>query len=164
MNAFEKSEVIKASLRKGFRDGSSKMAKRRCYGYDIASDGALVINSEEAKVVVWIFEQYKVGKSLGKIAAGLEQQGILSPTGKPKWNREAIDKLLSNEKYTGRVLLQKTISTGAVQIENDGLMERDLHTETHEASISDEMFEAVQQEKLRRSKSSENTLSITQHF
>ena len=54
MNAFEKSEAIKASLRKGFRDGSSKMAKRRCYGYDVASDGALVINSEEAKVVVWI--------------------------------------------------------------------------------------------------------------
>ena len=158
MNAFEKSEAIKASLRKGFRDGSSKMAKRRCYGYDVASDGALVINSEEAKVVVWIFEQYKVGKSLGKIAAGLEQQGILSPTGKPKWNREA------NEKYTGRVLLQKTISTGAVQIENDGLMDRYLHTGTHEAIVSDEMFEAVQQEKLRRSKSSENTLSIKQHF
>lgn len=112
MNAFEKSEAIKASLRKGFQDGSSKMAKRRCYGYDVASDGTLVINPEEAKVVVWIFEQYKVGKSLGKIAAGLEQQGILSPTGKPKWNRETIDKLLSNEKYTGRVLLQKTISTG----------------------------------------------------
>lgn len=164
MNAFEKSEAIKASLRKGFRDGSSKMAKRRCYGYDVVSDGALVINSEEAKVVVWIFEQYKVGKSLGKIAAGLEQQGILSPTGKPKWNREAIDKLLSNEKYTGRVLLQKTISTGAVQIENDGLMDRYLHTGTHEVIISDEMFEAVQQEKLRRSKSSENTLSIKQHF
>ena len=164
MNAFEKSEAIKASLRKGFRDGSSKMAKRRCYGYDVVSDGALVINSEEAKVVVWIFEQYKVRKSLGKIAAGLEQQGILSPTGKPKWNREAIDKLLSNEKYTGRVLLQKTISTGAVQIENDGLMDRYLHTGTHEVIISDEMFEAVQQEKLRRSKSSENTLSIKQHF
>ena len=44
--------------------------------------------------------------------------------GRPKWNREAIDKLLSNEKYTGRVLLQKTVSTGAVQIENNGLMER----------------------------------------
>ena len=36
MNAFEKSEAIKeikASLRKGFQDGSSKMAKRRCYGF-----------------------------------------------------------------------------------------------------------------------------------
>ena len=68
------------------------------------------------------------------------QQGILSPTGRPKWNREAIDKLLSNEKYTGRVLLQKTISTGAVQIENNGLMDRFLYTGTHEAIISDEMF------------------------
>lgn len=95
---------------------------------------------------------------------GIESKNILSPTGKPKWNREAIDKLLSNEKYTGRVLLQKTISTGAVQIENDGLMDRYLHTGTHEAIISDEMFEAVQQEKLRRSKSSENTLPIKQHF
>ena len=36
-----------------------------------------------------------------------EQQGILSPTGKPRWNREAINKLLSNEKYTGRVLLEE---------------------------------------------------------
>ena len=164
MNAFEKSEAIKASLRKGFQDGSSKMAKRRCYGYDVASDGTLVINPEEAKVVTWIFEQYKTGKSLGRIAAGLERQGILSPAGKPKWNREAIDKLLSNEKYTGRVLLQKTISTGAVQIENNGLMDRYLYTDSHEAIISDEMFVAVQQEKLHRSKSSENTLSMKQYF
>lgn len=71
---------------------------------------------------------------------------------KPRWNREAINKLLSNEKYTGRVLLQKTVSSGAVQIENDGRMERYLHTGTHEAIISDEMFMAVQKEKLRRSK------------
>lgn len=140
------------------------MVRRRCHGYDVASDGTLVINPEEAKVVTWIFEEYKAGKSLGKIVVGLEQQGILSPTGKPKWNREAIDKLLSNEKYTGRVLLQKTISTGAVQIENDGLMDRYLHTGTHEAIISDEMFETVQQEKFRRSKFSENTLSYETAF
>ena len=140
------------------------MVRRRCYGYYVASDGTLVINPEEAKVVTWIFEEYKARKSLGKIVVGLEQQGILSPTGKPKWNREAIDKLLSNEKYTGRVLLQKTISTGAVQIENDGLMDRYLHTGTHEAIISDEMFETVQQEKFRRSKFSENTLSYETAF
>lgn len=55
----------------------------------------------------WIFERYLAGDSLGEIAAGLAKHGILSSTGKPRWNREAIDKLLSNEKYTGRVLLQK---------------------------------------------------------
>ena len=103
-------------------------------------------------MVSWIFEQYLAGNSLGKIAAGLERQGILSPTGRSRWNREAIDKLLSNEKYIGRVLHQKTVSTGAVQIENDGLMERYLYTGTHEAIISDEMFMVVQQEKLNRSK------------
>ena len=98
--------------------------------------------------------------SLGKIAAGLEKQGIPSPTGKPKWNREAIDKLLSNEKYTGRVLLQKTISTGASQIENDDLMARYLYTNTHEAIISDKVFTAVQQEKLIRSKEPQNHVAM----
>ena len=152
MNVIQKSEAIKAGLREGFQNGSSKMAKRKCYGYDVGPDGELEINPKEAQMVCWIFEQYLAGNSLGKIAAGLEGQDIPSPTGRPRWNREAIDKLLSNEKYTGRVLLQKTVSTGAVQIENDGLMDRYLYTGTHEAIISDEMFMAVQQEKLNRSK------------
>ena len=67
------------------------------------------------------FERYLSNDSLEKIASGLEKQRILSPTGRLKWNHEAIAKLLSNEKYTGRVMLQKTISTGAVQTDNDGL-------------------------------------------
>ncbi len=164
MNTIQKSEAIKNGLRKRFQDGSSKVAKRRCYGYELGSDGELAVNPDEAKVVCWIFEQYLAGDSLGKIAAGLERQGIPSLTGRPKWNREAIDKLLSNEKYTGRVLLQKTISTGAVQIENDGLMDRYLYTDTHEAIISDEMFMAVQQEKLSRSKEPQRQISMMHAF
>lgn len=152
MNFFQKSESIKAGLRKSFQDGNSKMAKRKCYGYNVDSHGDLIIDPEEARAVQWIFEEYAEGKSLGKIADGLEEQGIPSPTGNPKWNREAIDKLLSNEKYTGRVLLQKTVSIGAVQIENDGLMDRYLYTGSHEAIISDPLFRLVQQEKQSRSK------------
>ena len=164
MNVIQKSEAIKAGLRKGFQDGSSKMARRKCYGYEVGLNGDLTVNPDEAQVVRWIFERYLAGDSLGKIAAGLERQGILSPTGKPRWNREAIDKLLSNEKYTGRVMLQKTISTGAVQIENDGLMERYLYTDAHEAIISDEMFMAVQQEKLSRSKEPQNQVAMKLTF
>ena len=158
MNTTQKSEAIKAGLRKGFLDGGSKMAKRKCYGYIVNPEGKLVIDSDEAKVVVWIFEQYLAGDSLGKIATGLERQGIPSPTGKAKWNREALNKLLSNEKYTGRVLLQKTVSTGAAQIENNGLMERYLYTDIHEAIISDESFLAVQREKQQRSKIPEQSI------
>ena len=164
MNSFEKSESIKTSLRQGFQDGSSKMARRKCYGYIVGSNGQLVINSDEAQIVRWIYERYLAGDSLGKIAAGLERQGIPSPTGKSKWNREAIDKLLSNEKYTGRVLLQKTISTGASQIENGGLMDRYLYTDTHEAIISDEMFMAVQQEKLIRTQNPEKVIAMNLIF
>lgn len=164
MNVIQKSDAIKASLRKGFQDGSSKMARRKCYGYTLSPNRKLEVDPGEANVVRWIFERYLSGDSLGKIAVGLETQGILSPTGKPRWNREAIDKLLSNEKYTGRVMLQKTISTGAAQIENDGLMDRYLYTGTHEAIISDEMFQAVQEEKQKRSNTPENKFAIGMTF
>ena len=53
-------------------------------------------------------------------------------------------------------MLQKTINTRAVQIENNGLMDRYLYTDTHEAIVSDEMFMAVQQKKLSRSKEPQN--------
>jgi len=164
MNAIQKSEAIKAGLRKGFQDGSSKMARRKCYGYIVGADGELEINPDETKVVCWIFERYLAGDSLGRIAVGLEKRGVLSPTGKLKWNRETVDKLLSNEKYTERVLLQKTISTGATQIENDGLMERYFYTGTHEAIIFDEMFKAVQEEKQKRSNTLKNEFAIGMTF
>ncbi len=164
MNAIQKSQCIKAGLRSGFQDGSSKMAHRKCYGYTVGHNGELVVNPDEAKMVRWIFERYLAGDSLGKIAVGLEEQSIPSPTGRPKWSRETINKLLSNEKYTGRVLLQKTISTGAAQIENDGFMERYLYTGSHEAIISDEVFVAAQQEKLKRTINPENTITMSFTF
>lgn len=164
MNAIEKSESIRAGLQKGFQDGTSKIARRKCYGYNFGADGELTINPDEAAVVRWIFDRYLSGDSLGNIAAGLERQGILSPTGKPKWNREAINKLISNEKYTGRVLLQKTVSVGGFQMKNDGFMDRYLCTDFHEAIISDEMFQAVQQEKLSRAKDPEKTVAMNLTF
>ena len=160
LNIIEKSESIRVGLRKGFQDGTSKMAQRKCYGYDVGADSELVINPYEAAVIRWIFDQYLSGSSLGTIAVGLEKKGILSPTGKAKWNREALNKLLSNEKYTGRVLLQKTVSVGGSQIENNGLMDRYLYTDSHKAIISDEMFQKVQQAKLSRAKNPENMVDM----
>ena len=164
MNIIEKSESIRAGLRKGFQNGTSKMAQRKCYGYDTGPDGGLVINPDEAVVVRWIFERYLNGDSLGRIAAGLEEQGIPSPTGKPKWNREALNKLLSNEKYTGRVLLQKTISAGGSQIKNDGFMERYLYSDSHEAIISNEIFRDAQKKKLQRANQPKKELPIQLFF
>lgn len=84
----------------------------------------------------------------------------------PQISPNGIEKRSTNcsPRCTGRVLLQKTISTGAVQIENNGLMARYLYTDAHEAIISDEMFVAVQQEKLNRTKNPENMVAISPTF
>lgn len=155
MNRIEKSKAIRKGPQKGFQDGTSKMARRKCYGYDVTPDGLLVVNPAEAKIVRWIFERYHAGDSLGQIADALESKGVLSPSGKPRWSREAISKLLSNEKYTDRVLLQKTVRVGVTQIENDSFIERYLYGDNHEAIISDELFAAVQRQKQQRSKNQE---------
>jgi hypothetical protein len=130
-----KSEWITEGVCKSFQSADCKMANRRCYGYDTTSSGELIINEAELKVVRWIFERYIAGDSLGKIAAGLKNQNICSPSGKPKRNREAISKLLSNEKYTGSVLLQKTLSFCGAQFTNQGELAKVLIRNHHEAII-----------------------------
>ena len=146
-----KSSKIKKALRHGFLDGTSKLADRKCYGYNRTTDGSLIINQQEAEIVKWIFESYCGGNSLGKIAKALEEHGIPSPKGKGKWNREAISKLLSNEKYVRSVLLQKTMSEDGYQVKNQGELGRVLIRNHHPAIVTREVFEAVQRTKLERS-------------
>lgn len=148
-----KAEKITEGLRKSFQSTECKMANRACYGYNTQPDGELVINEAEAKVVRWIFDRYLAGDSFGKIAAGLEKQGTSSPTGKDKWNREAISKLLSNEKYTGSDLMQKTLCICGTQFKNDGELEQVLIRNHHDAIIPVHDFERVQETKNERAKS-----------
>nr|WP_314460545.1 recombinase family protein [uncultured Clostridium sp.] len=152
MTREDKSSKIKKALRQGFRDGFSKLADRKCYGYDRAIDGTLVINQEESEIEQWIFKSYRSGHSLGKIAKKLEERGTSSPTGQGKWNREAISKLLCNEKFIGSVLLQKMMSEDGYQVKNQGDLDRVLIRNHHFVIISIELFEAVQNVKVVRSK------------
>ena len=162
MKIMNKSLEIKTALRNQFKEGTSRMAKRVCYGYSQDENGDLIINEAEAKIVKWIFESYLSGYSLGRIANELYKNGIKSPAGRDKWNREAIDKLLSNEKYLGIVLLQKTFSIVGTQFENKGIRDKYLTRNSHSAIISIELFKKVQGAKVERgrgTKIGENTAS-----
>lgn len=160
LEVIKKSEKITEGLCKSFQSTECKMANRVCYGYNTRPDGELVIDEAEAKVVLWIFDRYLEGYSFGKIAAGLEKQSIPSPTGKARWNREAISKLLSNEKYTGSVLLQKTISFCGVQFKNEGELEQVLIRNRHEAIIEIQDFDRVRKIKSERAKSPEAGIKL----
>ncbi len=147
-----KSEQIRAGLQKSFRSGKSAKASTACYGYWVTPSGDLMINPTEAKNVVFIFERFANGDSLGKISDALTFMGIDSPTGKETWSREAISKLLSNEKYTGDVILGKTYVVDGVQVRSHDNSKQFLMRNHHPAIISHELFDVVQQEKQKRSR------------
>ena len=153
-----RSNSIKWSLKAGFKDGSSKLANRICYGYTHDENGNLVISSSEAETVRLIFQFYLDGHSLSGIVKELHTRGILSPTGKESWTPAAVDKLLSNEKYTGNVLLQKTYVPNVlkqIQVRNEEL-DKYLYEGNHIGIIDGETFSAVQEEKKRRSNKTVN--------
>ena len=70
------------------------------YGYLKDINGEIRINKEKAKTVLLIYHLYLEGLSLNRIAAYLFHEKIASPSGKDKWTVQAIDNLLSNQKYT----------------------------------------------------------------
>lgn len=80
------------------------------YGYTLIDRGTEIINEEEAKVVRLIKDLYLSGMGLQKIANYLNIHGIMRRSGKP-WNAMAVRYVLTNERYVGDALLQKTIST-----------------------------------------------------
>ena len=75
------------------------------YGY-VLNGEEIAIHEERADVVRSIFEYYLAGVSLGKIVDILFAEGIPSPRGHLKWTRAAVDKLLSNAKYTPIVSME----------------------------------------------------------
>ncbi|MEA4969134.1 MAG: recombinase family protein [Candidatus Pelethousia sp.] len=145
-----KGESIKAGIQKSFESGTSRIADKICYGYSKAPDGSLTINEKEARIVSFIFDRYLSGSSLGKIIDALAEKKALSPSGKDRWSRKAVDGLLSNEKYVGEVLLQKTVVRDGQQIKNTTDAQY-LLPDHHPAIISRKSFDAVQAEKARRS-------------
>ena len=132
-----KSEQIKAGLRKSFQTGESAKASTVCYGYKVTSEGKLVAYPTEAIIVFHIFERFADGDSLGKIAASLARMKVKSPTGK---------------EYVGDVILGKTQVQNGVQVKMVDHTSQTVINGHHEAIISRELFDIVQQEKAHRSR------------
>lgn len=149
-------EDRKWGVQKRIEDGTSEMYKRPCYGYRKTDDGVLVIDRQRAGIVREIFKSYLAGSSILGIKKELESKHILSPTGKETWPLRTIDLMLSNEKYTGTIILFKTVMVNypySIRRNNDGGAYRQQFCMTNgvDAIIDEETFKAVQEEKKRRS-------------
>ena len=145
-----RSRDIKWGIRRGFENGKVHLNHSQFLGYTKDKDGNLIIVEEEAKIVRLIFSLYLRGSGCRKIKKFLEEQGIRTVTGKTEWSTATIDRMLSNEKYAGMALLQKTYVEDPLthkQIKNDGEVPQYFVENSHEAIISVDVFEAVQYRK-----------------
>ncbi|MHC1731937.1 MAG: recombinase family protein [Bacteroidales bacterium] len=140
-------------IRRRFEQGKVTVNCTKFLGYDMAENGNLVINEKQAKIVRRIYKDYLDGKGPNWIARDLEKHGIPSWNGKVKWYDSTIRKILSNEKYKGDALLQKTYTVDFLtkkRVENNGEVPQYYVEESHPAIIDKEMWEAVQLEIERR--------------
>lgn len=104
----QKSEAIKAGIRYRMHEGIYKFAVQNTIGYYRDYTGTVKIEAAEAEIVHYIYDSFLEGASPQDIADALTQQGISSPKGMDRWRRGTIKGILSNEKYCGDVLYQKT--------------------------------------------------------
>ena len=148
------SENTTWGTRKKMADGRFTLAYSRFLGYDKGEDGQLVINPEQAKTVRLIFRLFLDGLSYKAICNELMKRGIPTPAGKKKWSHSTIVSILTNEKYKGDALLQKTyvsdFLTKATK-KNNGEIPQYYVENDHEAIIEPRIFDLVQAEKERRS-------------
>ena len=147
------SENVTWGQRKRFADGKVSMPYKCFLGYRRGEDGTPEVVPEEAEIVRRIYGMYLQGKAVGAIANQLTKENIPSPTGKSKWATSTVQSILTNEKYKGDALLQKTFTVDFLQKKikkNEGEVPKYYVEQSHEAIIDPVEFELVQQEIARR--------------
>jgi len=143
------SENVTWGRRKQFADGKVSMPYKHFLGYRRGENGEPEIVEEEAKVVRSIYQMFMEGKTPFGIAKALTAEGIPSPAGKPRWSPSTILSILTNEKYKGDALLQKTFCTDFLTKKmkvNEGEVPQYYVENSHPAIISAEAFDEVQRE------------------
>ncbi len=155
--AQSESENISANVRWGIqqraKEGKVHFAYSRFLGYKEGPDGKPMIDEKQADTVKFIFNEYLLGSSLAGIAKSLTAKGIKTPSGKSGWNGSTVRTILSNEKYKGDALLNKTYISDCISKKvkkNNG--ERPMYyvENNHPAIIDKDTFNRVQEELARR--------------
>ena len=159
------SENVTWGKRKSMSDGKVSIAYSRFLGYDKDINGKMVINPEQAKIVKLIYSEFLKGRSPYHIANYLTNNGIKTVTGKDKWSRHTVWRILTNEKYKGDALLQKEFTADFLtkkKQKNHGQIPMYYIEGDHEPIIEPEIFDTVQYEiiKRRRGRSGYSGISL----
>ena len=165
--AQQESESLSANVRLGlqfrYQQGKVQVNHNWFLGYTKDEEGHLIIDPEQAEVVKRIYREYLNGQSFIRIKRSLEADGILNGAGHAKWHESNIKQILTNEKYIGDALLQKTYTVDILEKKreaNKGQVPKYYVESNHEGIIPKDIFLKVQEEITRRANLTKGT---TQH-
>ena len=142
--SYSASENQKWRIRKQFQEGI--VSSLQMLGYRRTKDGGLEIVPEEAEIVRFIFDEALSGKGPLLIANQLNEKGYKTING-CEWNKNAVLRILTNEKYTGNMLLQKFYNENHItkkKLVNNNVLEQYYVQNSHSAIINIRAFETVE--------------------
>ena len=140
------SENQKWRIRKSFEAGKITAAFPKLFGYRVVK-GKITIDEETAPIVREIFSQFASGASLAEIAHWLTDNGVPCIV-KGAWSSKKVKLILSNEKYSGNALLQKTFRNNHLEkrkIVNRGHLPQYFVEDTHPAIVDMVTYQIVKE-------------------
>ena len=161
------SENVTWGMRKRFADGKVTMPYGQFMGYRRGKDGTPEVVEAEADVVRTIFRRFLEGATPAMISRELNLAGVPCPSRKSllseneaeiakarkktsRWGTSTVENILTNEKYKGDAILQKTYCTDYLLktfVVNDGSVVPKYYAQnSHPAIVSPEVFDLAQQE------------------
>lgn len=151
------SERISANVRWGkrqaMRESKATIQYKKLYAFERGEENNIRIIPKQAEVVRQIYRQFLSGMSFRMIKQELEADHIPNAAGGSTWTTTAIRSILTNEKYCGDVLLQKTFTSDCISrrvIKNTGQLPMYLIQDHHEGIVDRNTFYAAQTELARR--------------
>ena len=158
-SAFSQSESesisgnVRWGLRKAYENGTISIGPN-LYGFRKGQEGEIEIDEEKSQVIRQIARWFLDGDSLHTIVDKLAQRQIPSPKGKDTWSTATLRSLLTNEKYKGDALLQKTYRPSLFSdraVKNDGALKKYYIEDVLPRILEPETFDRIQEELAKRS-------------
>ncbi len=165
------SKNITWAYRKNFENGKTSFVYKKLLGYRRGEDGQPEIVPEEAAIVREIFDRFLQGETHLQISKEMKSRNYHFEEKKFQFNKSLIATILRNEKYTGDLILQKTVTVDCItktRKRNEGEAPMYLVQNNHPAIISRETFNKAQIEFAKRNtitpKSKRDSVSFTGRY
>lgn len=142
------SENMTWAFKKRFQQGVPMFKK--ILGYDVSGRGKdrkISINKPEARIVKEVYDEFLNGKGYTEIARFMMSKGNKNLGGKSEWTLDTVKGILTNERYKGDVLCQKTYTENYLShktLRNKGEKKQYYIKNHHQEIIDRDVFDKVQ--------------------